>query len=177
MCIQPSPKYPACISSIFRCFIMHQCTSEFHTHHAKYSPNLHKYTTHHSGIYSTLYSHHPKILKIYIAKDHAQAHASVSICSHQSGLFIHNLWCLALISDQSPRTAIPHLHSLKSIGAWFSFNFCFLYTFHFFLLLHFFSFLLIYSMFHVSNICGLVHSIQITISEYFWVFVCTFMYL
>ena len=66
MCIQSSPKYPACISTISRCFIMcpcsmHQHTFEFHTHHAKFSPNLHKYTTHHLGIYSTLYSHHPKI--------------------------------------------------------------------------------------------------------------------
>ena len=73
MCIQSSPKYPACISTISRCFIMcpcsmHQCTSEFHTHHAKYSPNLHKYTTHHLGIYSTLYSHHPKIPKYLYCK-------------------------------------------------------------------------------------------------------------
>ena len=131
MCIQSSPKYPACISTISRCFIMHpcsmhQCTSEFHTHHAKYSPNLQKYTTHQLGIYSTLYPHHPKILKIYVAKDHAKAHAPVFICSHQSGLFVHNLWCLALISDKLPRIAIPHLHFLRSIGAWFSFNFFFL---------------------------------------------------
>ena len=147
------PTISACISTISRCFIMHpssmhQCTSEFHTHHAKYSPNLHKYTIHHLGIYSTLYSHHPKILKIYIAKDHAQAHASAFICSHQSGLIVHNLWCLALISDQLPRTAIPHLHSLKSIGAWFSFNFFFLIYILFlspFLFLFFSSYL-----FHVS---------------------------
>ena len=68
----------------------------------------------------------PRSLNIYIAEDHAWAHAPVFICSHQSGLFVHNLWCLALISDQLPRIAIPHLHSLKSIGAWFSFDFFFL---------------------------------------------------
>ena len=31
----------------------------------------------------------------------------------------------SIISGQSPRTASPHLYSLKSIGAWFSFNFFF----------------------------------------------------
>src|SRR6201986_5186203 len=67
----PSPDVLSCS--------MHQCTSKFHTHHAEYSPNLQKYTTHQLGIYSTLYPHHPKILKIYVAKDHAQAHTPIFI--------------------------------------------------------------------------------------------------
>ena len=33
----------------------------------------------------------PRSSYTYIAKDHAQAHAPVFICSHQSSLFVHNL--------------------------------------------------------------------------------------
>ena len=176
MCIQPSPKYPACISTISRCFIMcpcsmHQCTSELHRHHAKYSPNLQNIQLIIWAFIQHFIHITPRSLNIYIAKDHAQAHTPVFICSHQSSLFVHNLWCLALISDQSPRIAIPHLHSLKSIGTWFSFNFFFLI---YILFLSPFSFLFFSSyffMFHVSDLCALIHTIQITISEYFWIFV------
>ena len=71
----------------------------------------------------------------------------------------------------------PSFSEINRCLIFFELFFSSLYTFYFFLLFHFSSFLLIYFMFHVSNLCGLVHSIQITISEYFWVFVCTFMYL
>ena len=68
--------------------------------------------------------------------------------------------------DQLPRTAIPHLHSPKSTPDFLS-TLLDLFTFYFFLLLHFSSFLLISFMFHVLDLSALIHTIQITISEYF----------
>ena len=49
------PKYLACISTIPQ-------------HHAKHSPNLHKYTTHHLGIYLKLICIAPRSLDIYIVR-------------------------------------------------------------------------------------------------------------
>ena len=62
------------------------------------------------------------------------------------------------------------------IGAWFSFNYPFLFTFYFFLLLHFSSFLLISFMFHDSDLYTFVHIFHVT---FFQIFsnICTFMYL
>ena len=72
--------------------------------------------------------------------------------------------------DQLPRTAIPHLHSPKSTPDFIS-TLLYLFTFYFFLLLHFSSVLLISFMFHVLDLSAFIHTIQITISEYFWMFV------
>ena len=61
MCIQPSPKYPACISTISRCFIMHpcsmhHCTSEFQSHHANIHQTFKIYNSSVGHLLNTLFT-------------------------------------------------------------------------------------------------------------------------
>ena len=117
---------------------LHQCTSEFHTHHPKYSPNLCKYTTHHLGIYVTLYSYHPKIPEYLYCKRScigtcSSIHLIPSIwpfCS-QPLKFSINFRSIAKDSYSPPQFSEINRYLI------FFLTFSFLYTFLFILLLHF----------------------------------------
>ena len=130
-------------------------------HHAKYLLNLHKYTTHHLGIYLTLSLYHPKIPEYLY-------------CERSRHCFKwYDLWCtcssihLPLLIQpfcwQSLKLSInfgsiakdsyssPPFSEINRYLIFFPFPF--LFTFYFFFLLHFSSFLRLSFVFHVSDLC------------------------